>query len=204
MFRNLSESLRRWWDRVQPGFWRRLKPSYQWAMAIAVLATLWIASGLLTGADNRVSDTQTETKADSVPRVQVALLSASKRDSTIVVRGRTKALHAVEVKSEVEGVVQALHFEKGDQVKKGDVLCEIKLNDRLAKLDQARALVAQTAKQHEVDLQLAKDGFRSKTQVAQSEAALEAARASMRTMTIAVANTKWTSATTCASATNVR
>ena len=67
---------------------------------------------------------------------------------------------------------------------------EIKLNDRGAKLDQARALVAQTAKQHQVDRQLAADGFRSKTQVAQSAAALEAARASLRTMTIKVENTK--------------
>ena len=105
-------------------------------------------------------------------------------------RGRTQALHAVDVKSEVEGVVQALHFEKGDHVKKGAVLCEIKLNDRLAKLDQARALVAQTAKQHEVDLKLAADGFRSKTQVAQSAAALEAAKASQRTMSIQLDNTK--------------
>lgn len=190
MFRNLTDALRQWYDRNQPDFWRRMKPRYQWASAIAILVTLWIGSGFITGTKSSVTDASADAKADPIPRVQVAVLAASERHATISVRGRTQALHAVDVKSEVEGVVQALHFEKGDQVKKGDVLCEIKVNDRLAKLDQARAMVAQTAKQHEVDLKLAQDGFRSKTQVAQSAAALEAARASMRTMTIALDNTK--------------
>ena len=190
MFRDLIETFRRLYENHQPDFWRQMKPSYQWAAAIAILVTLWIGSGFITGTKAPVTDTSAEAKVDTVPRVQVALLSSSRRDATISVRGRTQALHAVDVKSEVEGVVQALHFEKGDRVKKGAVLCEIKLNDRLAKLDQARALVAQTAKQHEVDLKLEADGFRSKTQVAQSEAALEAAKASMRTMSIQLDNTK--------------
>jgi multidrug efflux system membrane fusion protein len=190
MFRNLMQSLRLLWDEHQPQIWRNMKPSYRWAASIAMLAALWIASGFLTGTSSRASDSAKEIKADTTPRVQTALLIASERNATVTVQGRTQALHAVDVKSEVEGVVQTLHFEKGDRVKKGDVLCEIKLNDRLARLDQARALVAQTDKQHEVDLKLAADGFRSKTQVAQSEASLEAARASLRTMQIEVDNTK--------------
>lgn len=190
MLGNLVQSLRQWWDRNQPQIWRRMKPSYRWATGIAVLAMLWIGSGFITGVKTPISNESADAKTDAIPRVQVALLTASDRNATITIRGRTQALHAVAVKSEVEGVVQALHFEKGDHVKKGDVLCQIKLNDRAAKLDQARALVAQTAKQHEVDLKLAADGFRSKTQVAQSAAALEAAKASLRTMTIQLDNTK--------------
>lgn len=190
MLGNLVQSLRQWWDRNQPAIWRRMRPSYRWATAIAVLVVVWIGSGFITGTKAPITDTSADAKPDAAPRVQVAYLTASERDATITIQGRTQALHAVAVKSEVEGVVQALHFEKGDRVKKGDVLCQIKLNDRAAKLDQARALVAQTAKQHEVDLKLAADGFRSKTQVAQSAAALEAAKASQRTMSIQLDNTK--------------
>jgi len=119
-----------------------------------------------------------------------ALLSASDRDASLTVRGRTAALHSVDLKAEVDGVVQAIHFEKGDRVKAGQVLCELKLNDRAAKLAQARALVAQTAKQHAVDLDLAKDGFRSATQVDQSAASLEAAKAGEQTMSIDLQNTR--------------
>ncbi|HEY2033779.1 MAG TPA: efflux RND transporter periplasmic adaptor subunit [Rhizomicrobium sp.] len=188
MFRNFFEGLGNWWSAHQPGFWRRLSPAYRSALVILVVAVIWIASGVLSGSKNSGQDAQAKT--NDTPRVQVALLQEVSRDATITVRGRTQALHAVDVKAEVEGSVQALHFERGDHVKKGQVLCEIKTNDRAAKLDQARAMVAQTEKQHDVDLDLEKNGFRSKIQVATSAAQLEAARASQRSMEIQLDNTK--------------
>ncbi|MBS0277760.1 MAG: efflux RND transporter periplasmic adaptor subunit [Proteobacteria bacterium] len=189
MFRNLIDGLRNWWDAHQPAFWRRLSPAYRSALVILIVVVLWIGSGLFSGSK---STDDAQAKTSDIPRVQVALLHEVERNATITIRGRTQALHAVEVKAEVEGAVQSLHFERGDHVKKGQVLCEIKTNDRIAKLDQAKAMVAQTAKQHDVDLDLAKNGFRSKIQVAQSAAQLEAARAQERTMQLQLANTKMT------------
>ncbi|MGB8364615.1 MAG: efflux RND transporter periplasmic adaptor subunit [Rhizomicrobium sp.] len=186
--RQQIRDLVRFWDRVQPRFWRGLKPSYRAALVILVLASVWIASGLFSGSSK--SSPTTASVSDDVPRVRVALLTARNRDASITVRGRTQALHSVDLKAEVDGVVKAVHFEKGDHVKAGQVLCELKLNDRGAKLAQARALVTQTAKQHAVDLELAKDGFRSMTQVDQSAASLQAAKASEETMAIAVENTR--------------
>jgi multidrug efflux system membrane fusion protein len=186
-FRNLFRGLAEYWDRIQPNFWRRLKPSYQWALAILILVTLWIGSGFFSGTGKATATAKT---TSDIPQVRVAMLDASDRDASLTVRGRTSALHTVELKAEVDGVVQALHFEKGDRVKAGQVLCELKLKDRAAKLDQARALVKQTAKQHAVDLDLAKDGFRSATQVDQSAAALEAAKAGEQTMSIDLDNTR--------------
>jgi multidrug efflux system membrane fusion protein len=189
MFRNFIDGLRNWWDQHQPAFWRRLSPAYRSALVILIVVVLWIGSGVFGGSR---SNQDAEAKTNDTPRVQVALLQEVSRNATITVRGRTQALHAVDVKAEVEGAVQALHFERGDHVKKGQVLCEIKTNDRIAKLDQARAMVAQTAKQHDVDIDLAKSGFRSKIQVATSAAQLEAARASERSMQIQLANTRMT------------
>jgi membrane fusion protein, multidrug efflux system len=188
MFRRLKSAIDNFYLRIMPAFWLRLSPSFQWAGGIAILAVFWIATGAFSS--HKVIDDGAQAKAVGLPRVSVALLTASNRDATISVQGRTQALHSVDVRTEVDGVVQALHFEKGDHVKKGDVLCELKENDRVAKVDQTRAMVAQTSKQHEVDLKLAEDGFRSKVQVAQSEAALEAAMASQRTMEIQLSDTK--------------
>jgi multidrug efflux system membrane fusion protein len=167
----------------------RLKPSYRAALVILVLVVLWIGSGFIFGG-HKASTGDAQSRIVDVPRVRVQILAAADRNATITIRGRTQALHSVDVRAEVEGVVQALRVEKGDRVKAGDVLCEIKLNDRGAKLDQARAMVAQTAKQHSVDLDLAKNGFRSTTQVSQSAASLEAAKATQQTMEIDLANTK--------------
>ncbi|MBI3677886.1 MAG: efflux RND transporter periplasmic adaptor subunit [Proteobacteria bacterium] len=190
MFSRFAEQLDRAYRAVMPGFWLNMSARFQWACGIAAIVVIWIASGFLTGTGAKPVDESDTSSASQVTKVQVAMLAAQDRAATITVRGRTQALHSVDVRAEVEGVVQTLHFEKGDMVKKGDVLCEIKMNDRGARLEQARAMVAQTAKQHEVNLTLAKDGFRSKTQVAQTEAALEAAKASERTMEIQVDNTR--------------
>jgi multidrug efflux system membrane fusion protein len=190
MFGRFKDLLDRVYQGVMPRFWLEMAPKFQWAWGIAALAVVWIASGFITGTGAKPVDDGDTASVNQIPKVQVAILAAQDRPKTITVRGRTQALHSVDVRAEVEGVVQALHFEKGDKVKKGDVLCEIKVNDRSARLEQARAMVAQTAKQHEVNLTLEKDGFRSKTQVAQSAAALEAAKASERTMEIQLENTR--------------
>jgi multidrug efflux system membrane fusion protein len=70
------------------------------------------------------------------------------------------------------------------------VLCEIKLNDRGARATQARAQMAQAQKELEVAQELYKEGFRSKTQMAQATASYEAAKAGASTMDIQLANTR--------------
>ncbi len=164
-----------------------MKVSYRWALAILILVSLWIASGVIIISGSKPVAKKT---AADMPQVRTAVLTAADRDASLTVRGRTAALHSVDLKAEVDGVVQAIHFEKGDRVKAGQVLCELKLKDRAAKVAQAHALVVQTAKQHAVDLDLAKDGFRSATQVDQSEASLEAAKAGEQTMSIELENTR--------------
>lgn len=186
--RKLIDGFTRVWESIEPAFWRRMKTSYRWALTILILASLWIASGVISG--NSKDAPSVASAADDIPKVRVALLIATDRDASLTIRGRTEALHSVDLRTEVDGVVQAIRFEKGDHVKAGQVLCELNLKDRAAKLAQAHALVVQTAKQHAVDLDLAKEGFRSATQVDQSAAALEAAKASEQTMSIDLENTR--------------
>lgn len=189
MFRSILDAINGMYQALMPGFWLRLKPAYQWAAGIAIVVVLWVASGQLTGHAKPLEQADT-TKASGLASVRVSLLLASQRDATITIRGKTQAKHEVDVRAEVEGVVQAIHFDKGDRVRKGDVLCEIKLNDRGAKAQQAAALVAQTLKELQVAQDLYKQGFRSKTQLAQSEAAAAQARAALATMEIALNNTR--------------
>lgn len=189
MFGNLIANLRRFWKRAQPGFWRRMKPSYRAASAITILVALWLGSGIISGGAAKHSD-DSNAKANAIPSVQVQKLAASSRDASITVRGRTQALHSVDVKAEVDGTVEALHFEKGDFVKAGQVLCELKTNDRAAKVDQSKAQVAETEQKYSANLSLAKQGYLAKTLLAESETALEAARAAERTNEIDLARTQ--------------
>jgi membrane fusion protein, multidrug efflux system len=177
------------YERLMPGFWLAMKPQYQWAFGIAILVTVYLLTGIFRIGGHATDAAVAKTTAD-IPSVRVAVLNATPYDATITVRGRTQALHEVDARAEVDGVVAALHFEKGDRVKQGQVLCEIKLNDRGARVAQARAQMAQAQKELEVAQELYKEGFRSKTQLAQATAAYEAAKAGASTMNIQLANTR--------------
>ncbi len=191
MFRRLKAAIDAFYERAMPAAWLRMKARYQWAFGILIAAFLWIGSSLIVHPNTEASAEKGDAKPTStVPLVRVAQLTASERSATVTVRGRTQALHAVDVRAEVEGVIKAIHFDKGQKVRKGDVLCEIDINDRGAKVAQMQAMVAQTGKELEVARELFKQGFRSKTQLAQAEAASEAAKAGASTMGIQLANTK--------------
>lgn len=183
-----------WLDRtymaMMPAFWLRMNPNFQWAGAILLVVTGWMLVGQLSFGLKPAADDTTKTKSSDLPLVRVASLQSSLRDATITVRGRTQALHEVDTRAQVEGVVDAIHFEKGQRVRQGDVLCEIKLNDRGAKAAQAQASVDQMGKELGVAQELYKDGFRSKTQMAAAQANYEQARAGLSAANIAVANTK--------------
>jgi multidrug efflux system membrane fusion protein len=191
MFRRIMSAIDGLYERVMPRFWLGMRARYQWAFGILLVAAVWIASSLIIRPNTEASVEKGDAKpVSTVPLVRVAQLAASERDATVTVRGRTQALHAVDVRAQVEGVVKAIHFDKGQKVKAGDLLCEIDINDRGAKVAQMQAMVAQTGKELEVAQELFKQGFRSKTQLAQAQAAYEAARASASTMGIQLAETQ--------------
>jgi multidrug efflux system membrane fusion protein len=185
MFGRIGAALGNFWQRIQPAFFRRMKPGYRAATIILVLAVVWVASGVLGGGHKTQ---QAQATTSDIPRVQVAMLDASKRDATLTIRGRTEALHAVDVRAEVDGMVKAIHFDKGDRVKAGDILCELKVNDRGARYDESKALVTQREKEYAGMHNLASMGYVAQTQDKQAAAALQAAQADLRTQDIALQN----------------
>jgi multidrug efflux system membrane fusion protein len=190
-FRQVADAIGRLYMQIMPAFWLAMKPRYQWAFGILIVVIVWIGSSILFHPASQAStESADKSAAADVPLVRVAALSASERNATVTVRGRTQALHAVDVRAEVEGVVKAIHFDKGQKVKTGDVLCEIDINDRGAKAAQMQAMVAQTGKELEVAQELYKEGFRSKTQLAQAQASYEGAKAGASTMSIQLADTR--------------
>jgi multidrug efflux system membrane fusion protein len=178
-----------WWVRIQPGFFRRLNAGYRAAIVILLLAVVWLATGIFTGG-NKAATTDKDAKAETLPSVQVAIISPSTHDATLTIRGRTQALHEVDTRAQVDGIVKTIHFEKGDRVKSGDVLCELVVNDRQAKLDEASSLVAERDKEASAAQALLAQGAMSITAAKQATAALESAKAAERTQQIELENTK--------------
>ena len=71
--------------------------------------------------------------------VSTIAASAQQWTSDVEAVGSLRAVNGANLSSQVAGIVSALHFESGADVKKGDLLVELMANDDVAKLDALKA-----------------------------------------------------------------
>ena len=83
----------------------------------------------------------------------------------------------VEIKSEVPGVIEAVHFEEGQSVSTGDVLVELDKTKLVAQLEQVKADLDQNKIDFEVNSQLFKQKAVSEQEYNRSEALLKSSQA---------------------------
>lgn len=161
----------------------KIRSSYVWAGVIALLLTTWMISGAFEGgAGSQSTDEGEETSSEELFSVRAVQMNAISHPVTIAVRGRTEALRAVSVRAETSGTVKGLPVEKGTFVKEGDLLCELSLDARDAQMSEAKAIMKQRRLEWEAAQRLTKQGHRSETQSAASEAAYASAHANFKRM----------------------
>ncbi len=156
-----------------------MKKSYLLAVGIALLAVGWIVSGQF-GAEEKIAKKEIGVKKEhSLTRVRVRSSTAQMKANELVILGKTEASRRVDLKSETTGRIVAIKAQKGDRLKKGDVIVQIALDDRQARLAEAMAKL----RQREIEFQAAKElsvkKFRSKVKLAETKALLDSARAGL-------------------------
>lgn len=157
-----------------------MKKSYLIAAGIAVVAAGWVLSGQFGGEETAVGEPQQATKtAASLTRVRVQLSIAQNKINELVIFGKTEASRRVDLKAETTGRIVAIKARKGDYLKKGDVIVQIALDDRPARLVEAQAKMRQRAIEFQAAKELSARKFRSKVKLAEAQALLESARASL-------------------------
>jgi len=111
--------------------------------------------------------------------------------------GAVEAFAVVNVKAQIGGILRSIHFNEGQQVKKGDVLFTIDPRPQEAALRQAEANLARSKAQMEnarLALRrysgLVKDNFVSAEKIDQLKAELEAAQAAVSAGEAAVENSR--------------
>ncbi len=170
-----------------------MKRSVIFAGALAGAAIGWLISGQLgeTGSAPEAQKPPADlTALDEAPAVRVRPSTAQSHAVIDLLRGRTEANRLVEVKSETDGRIIELAVEDGTQVKEGEVIARLSPGDRPARLAEAKALLAQRKIEYEADQKLSKKGFRAETQVAATEASLEAAEAAVKIAEVEFAYTR--------------
>jgi multidrug efflux system membrane fusion protein len=160
------------------------------AGAIALGAVAWIVSGQF-GAHDR---TQAAVPAPPASRaepvlVRTRMLEARPYEREIVLRGRSSAARWVDLKAETQGRVADLPMAKGGIVKAGEVVARLAADEREARRAETDALLRQRRIEHDASVALAEKGFRPIIKVAESQAALDAARAAAKAVDVELQRT---------------
>jgi multidrug efflux system membrane fusion protein len=97
----------------------------------------------------------------------------------INVYGRTQPARTITISAETEGRVETIKARRGQRLAKGDAILELDMRDRQAQVDQSRASVEEHRTSYEAQKSLKSDGYVSDTQIAETLAKLESAKAEL-------------------------
>jgi len=147
-----------------------MQSAHKTAVIIAVLAFVWMVSGVFKSADDAALDGSQHSDQQVTPRVRVTTLHSQHYVPTVSLMGRTVAGQAVSVRSEIPGRVLEVVATKGQMVEAGAVLLRIDSEDRPQLLAEARARLKQRQIAVESAKKLSKGGYSPKRNGAQAQA----------------------------------
>jgi len=159
------------------------------AIALVVVAVLWIASGALFETETAAEEQAP--KADSeIVSVRVAEIAPSSHLRHISLTGLTETITGAEIRAETAGQVKSRPVEKGATVTDGTILIELRLDDRRAKLQEAEAQQKSAKLVYDASRDLQKKQFESQVKLAEASATLAKAEAALEAIQLDIARTK--------------
>ena len=153
----------------------------------------WLMSGVMSNNAAPVEPAKALVETSNVTsrfKVVVETLAAETHTNNIRLQARTEADKVVTVAAETNGVIAELPVEKGAFVQKGQVVCAIDVGARKAQLDQARANRDARKIEFNAAKKLLAKGHTSKSQLAASRAAYDAAIAGVQAALVEYNRTK--------------
>jgi len=150
-----------------------------------VLLLFWMFTGIFSNEEKKTSsiiNIDNSNIENGSALVSAKIFNAKPKISFVVLRGRTEADRNVFIAAETTGIIENIYFEKGEEVKKGDIICKQSVDARKAKVDEANALMRQRELEWQASKTLVEKGYRSQTQLAASSAAYDASKALVKQM----------------------
>jgi multidrug efflux system membrane fusion protein len=159
-------------------FYRIMNKTVKTAILALSLLIIWMISGLFFNKSKSSNLASINISAEKkLLNVKAKEFSSELRLSSVVIQGRTESNRSVLIASETNGIVENIFVNKGDQVIKGQIICKLSIDSRMAKLDEAEALMRQKKLEWEASKVLVEKGYRSQTKAAGSKAAFDASKA---------------------------
>ena len=166
-----------------------MKSTFATAVVIAVVLLLWLGSGQFSAGQPDAAEVadSTEESVKKVPRVRTEISRAELFVVQVSASGNTQAKRSVQVKAETSGRVVKLPVEKGAVVERGDILCELAIEDREIRLEKAKASLRHAKLEHAGIVQLSKEGLQAEVHIASALVNLTNARANLKTQQLDLA-----------------
>jgi multidrug efflux system membrane fusion protein len=143
-------------------------------LALAITASLiaWMATG-----DEKVLHSEKAEQEQHLAKVEVTTYVPQQISRAIQLYGRTEPERTLALSSELEGKVAEILVDEGQYVEKGQVVVKLAVEDKLAQLEYAKALVKQREVEYQGAMSLVKQGLHDESKLAQAKAAYESAKA---------------------------
>lgn len=157
-------------------FWARVA-----ALAVVILASIWIGSGYLRPATPPAVSTRVAQTEKPLFRVVVAEVDVRQHARRLTLTGRTQSDQRVMMSARTNGIVTRIAVRRGASVAAGDLIAELSDEAREANVSQAKARLAQRAAELEARETLAKRGNYPTLNLEQLRAEKQGAEAALAT-----------------------
>ena len=166
-----------------------LKPAYAVAGAIVLVIAVWFAINSRDDGPDLYADVeQKQDTASAAPTVVTRTIAAETRPVRLSLFGRTEPNRRVEVKAKTAASLTATPVAEGTFVRQGQVICRQDVDARQANVDQARAQLDRAESDLAATQVLVDKGYRSATSLPRDRAAVDAARAQVKSAEIELSN----------------
>ena len=163
------------------------------ALLLATGSVMWLATGSIAGSQSTASEKPEESIHNAEPelfKVQVAEFIARPLVNSINLQGQIEAYRRIEIKSEINGLVEERLANKGDVLKKGEQLLQVQVNHKLLELEHAKAQLLAREADIEASKNLLKSKMVSPNQHKQTQAELAQAKARVKQLNIDIQHTQ--------------
>ena len=159
-----------------------------WLLVVSVVSLLaaWIATGEPLPPESSVVE-----RSDSV-RVALETSRAEPIERLVTAQGEIEPDQVVTVRAKTGGEVVETPVDEGGVVEPGVLIARLGLDDREARLSEARAELQRAQSDYAAASRLAQGGFQAQLQVERARAELEAARATVAAIELDIRHTRIT------------
>lgn len=164
-------------------FKNKLQPTHIVFLAISLLLTIWLISGQFKTAPS------VSVAPETLASVAASWSEAQTIERELVVYGDIEPFQIALIKARTTGVVEQV-ISKGREVKQGDQLARLSMDDRALRLAQAKAQLASNQRDYQAVQQLIARNLSSESERQLKWAQLEAARAQLRAIEFDIENTR--------------